>query len=190
MTRRATPGEMKFVALSPRQLSTETFEAAFDFPSNSRRLTPLSRPCSRRSRCYSEEEHPNPAAVLMPQLRYTTPHGITVTRTGSKIPFRRGLGQLLTQLDTKRGVYLSSGYEYPERYSRWDVASIAPPLEIVGRGRTLEFHALNGRGEVLLKLFARLLEDHPDLQSSFVTPYSLTVRAEAARGAIPGRRAE
>ncbi len=121
----------------------------------------------------------------MPQLRYTTPHGVTVTRSSSKVPFRRGLGQLLTRLDTTRGVYLSSGYEYPERYSRWDVASIAPPLEIVGRARTLEFQALNRRGEILLKLFAPLLQDHPDLQSRFTAPYSITVELKPLTERFP-----
>jgi anthranilate synthase len=97
----------------------------------------------------------------MPQLRYTTPHGITVIRTASKVPFSRGLDSLLKQLDSKRGIYLSSGYEYPERYSRWDVASIAPPIEIVGRERSLEIHALNRRGRALIKLCSRFLNDHP-----------------------------
>ena len=60
-----------------------------------------------------------------------------------------------------RGVYLSSGYEYPERYSRWDVASVASPIEIVGRSRELEIRALNERGEVLVALLGNLLRDHP-----------------------------
>ncbi len=88
----------------------------------------------------------------MPQLRYTTPHGITVTRTSTRVPYRRGLKHILKQLDSKRGVYLSSGYEYPERYSRWDVASVAPPVEIVGRERQLHIQALNERGKVLIEL--------------------------------------
>src|SRR5579875_1368307 len=96
----------------------------------------------------------------MPQLSYTTPHGITVSRTSSKVPYGRGLRQLLKQLDAKRGVYLSSGYEYPERYSRWDIASVAPPLEIVGRGRRLELRALNQRGEVLDRKSTRLNSSH------------------------------
>src|SRR5438067_6703349 len=96
----------------------------------------------------------------MPQLRYSTPHGIAVTRHSSKIHYARGLGQLLKQLDRKRGVYLSSGYEYPERYSRWDVASIAPPLEIVGRGRRVDFNALNERGKSLIAILGDLLCDH------------------------------
>ena len=66
---------------------------------------------------------------------------------------------MLKQLDSKRGAYLSSGYEYPERYSRWDVATITPPLEIVGRARTLILRALNQRGEVLLALLQPLLKD-------------------------------
>jgi anthranilate synthase len=101
----------------------------------------------------------------MPQLRYTTPHGITVTRSAAKVPYARGLGWLLKQLDTKRGAYLSSGYEYPERYSRWDVATVAPPIEIIGRGRKIEIHALNQRGNALVALFSGLLREHPHWQS-------------------------
>jgi anthranilate synthase len=106
----------------------------------------------------------------MPQLSYTTPNGITVTRTNSKVPYGRGLGHLLAQLDTKRGVYLSSGYEYPERYSRWDVASVAPPLEIVGRGRRLQLRALNKRGQALLCLLEPLLKHHPHRRAYFRAP--------------------
>ena len=96
----------------------------------------------------------------MPQLRYHTPHGITVTRTETKLAFSRGLGHILKQLDTKRGAYFSSGYEYPERYSRWDVATLAPPIEIVGRGRTLAINALNERGRMLLRLLNPLVARH------------------------------
>jgi anthranilate synthase len=92
-------------------------------------------------------------------LQYVTPHGIIVARSSSKLPYARGLQHVLKQLDNKRGAYLSSGYEYPERYSRWDVATVAPPLEIIGRGRMLTLRALNPRGEVLLALLCPLLED-------------------------------
>ena len=102
----------------------------------------------------------------MPMLRYTTPHGVTVTRTSTKMRYSGGLAHILKQLDTKRGVYLSSGYEYPERYSRWDVASVAPPLEIIGRDRTLELHALNERGKVLLRLLSPLLDNSPQWNAS------------------------
>lgn len=111
----------------------------------------------------------------MSQLRYTTPHGITVTRTACMDPYAHGLEHILKQLDTKRGVYLSSGYEYPERYSRWDVASVAPPLEIVARARTVEFRALNRRGVVLIALLRPLLANHPHAQNVINTPGSLRI---------------
>ena len=79
----------------------------------------------------------------MREFRYTTPHGITVTRTVSKIGYRKGLEHLLRELDHHRGIYLSSGYEYPGRYSRWDIASTCPPLEIVSYDRRVEFRPLN-----------------------------------------------
>jgi anthranilate synthase len=97
----------------------------------------------------------------MSQLLYNTPAGITVTRTRSKVPYRRGLQKLLKRLDTERGAYLSSGYEYPERYSRWDVATVTPPLQIIGRNRTLTFEALNERGEQLVKILSALLGGEP-----------------------------
>jgi anthranilate synthase len=97
----------------------------------------------------------------MPQLRYTTPHGITVTRTSSQVPYQRGLKHVLKQLDTTRGAYLSSGYEYPGRYSRWDMATVAPPIEIICRGRKLTISSLNERGKVIVALLAGVLKDHP-----------------------------
>lgn len=97
----------------------------------------------------------------MPQLRYTTPHGITVIRDSKRMNFKRGLKHILQQLDTKRGVYLSSGYEYPERYSRWDIASVAPPFELIGRGRDVLIRPLNERGQILLRLLFPILSPHP-----------------------------
>ncbi len=97
----------------------------------------------------------------MRQLQYTTPSGIVVTRTVSRLSFKRGLKHLLRKLDQRRGVYLSSGYEYPERYSRWDVASLDPPMEIVARGRQVDFNALNPRGERIVRMMHRVLGHHP-----------------------------
>ncbi|GAB4370566.1 MAG: anthranilate synthase component I [Bryobacter sp.] len=97
----------------------------------------------------------------MPALEFQSRSGIVVTRRTSKLPYAKGLTMWLRELDKKRGVYLSSGYEYPGRYSRWDFASVAPPLEIVARGREMEFRSLNERGEMLLKFLAPVIREHP-----------------------------
>src|SRR5215469_60737 len=97
----------------------------------------------------------------MREYRYRTPHGIEVTRTATKADFRKSLKHLLRDLDRHRGIYLSSGYEYPGRYSRWDIASTCPPLEIVSFDREVEFRSLNQRGEKLLGIFDPVLAGHP-----------------------------
>jgi anthranilate synthase len=97
----------------------------------------------------------------MRELSYSTPHGITVTRTASRSNFRKGLRHLLHELDRHRGVYLSSGYEFPGRYSRWDFASTRPPLELVSSAREVEFRPLNQRGELICRMLIPVLESHP-----------------------------
>ena len=96
---------------------------------------------------------------------YSTPGGIAVTRSITKIPYARGLRSLLRKLDTQRGAYFSSGYEYPERYSRWDFATLAPPLEVIAAGREVELRALNPRGEILNQILEPLLAPHPHWES-------------------------
>ena len=125
----------------------------------------------------------------MPQLRYQTPNGITVTRSETKLAFSRGLGHILKQLDSKRGAYFSSGYEYPERYSRWDVATIAPPIEIVGRDRTLALNALNERGRVLLQLLNPLVERHSHWDCEPATTDSFTLRLKPLAAVSPKKNA-
>ncbi len=95
---------------------------------------------------------------------YTTPSGIVVTRTISNVAFKRGLHGLLKKLDTQRGIYLSSGYEFPGRYSRWDVAAVTPPLEIIAKNRDVVIRALNPRGHALITMLEPVLQAHPHWQ--------------------------
>jgi len=101
----------------------------------------------------------------MRQFRYQTRRGIEVTRTASKVPFKKGLSHVLRDLDQHRGFYLSSGYEYPGRYSRWDIASVCPLLEIAATGRDLVFRPLNLRGEMLNRMLLEVLSPHPHWES-------------------------
>jgi anthranilate synthase len=101
----------------------------------------------------------------MREYRYTTPHGIQVTRKVSKANFGRGLEHLLRDLDHHRGIYLSSGYEYPGRYSRWDIAATRPPLEIVAWDRRFEFRPLNDRGRAILRMFQAVLAALPQWEN-------------------------
>lgn len=104
-------------------------------------------------------------ASNMREYSFITPHGIVVTRTLTKGGYRKGLTHLLHDLDVHRGIYLSSGYEYPGRYSRWDIASTRPPVEIVSYDRRVEFRPLSIRGEILNQILLPVLEGHPHWES-------------------------
>src|SRR5579862_4212416 len=97
----------------------------------------------------------------MSAYRYQTPHGIEVSRTVSKAGYRKGLKHVLRDLDRHRGIYLSSGYEYPGRYSRWDIVAVRPPLELASFQREVTFRPLNDRGIAINRMFAEILRDHP-----------------------------
>src|ERR1019366_5307792 len=104
---------------------------------------------------------PPKRSAPMHDYSFTTLHGIEITRTDSQVNFRRGLWRLLRDLDQYRGIYLSSGYESPGRYSRWDIGSVNPPLEIVSYDRRGEFRPLHQRGRLIAGFLAPVLADHP-----------------------------
>ncbi|MGH3159188.1 MAG: anthranilate synthase component I, partial [Streptosporangiaceae bacterium] len=80
---------------------------------------------------------------------FVTAGGIQVTRTAD--PFEPGrLAEIAGQVDSRRGAVLSSGMEYPGRYSRWHMAYVDPCVEIVAAGRRITARVLNERGQVLL----------------------------------------
>ena len=82
---------------------------------------------------------------------FTISGGVTITRTASAFDPAE-LTRLAAKIDRRRGGVLSSGMEYPGRYSRWHLAYANPPVEITGRGRRVTARALNQRGQVLMPL--------------------------------------
>lgn len=97
----------------------------------------------------------------MREVQYQTPRGIRVSRATTKLPFAKGLDRFRRDLDRHRGIYLSSGYEYPGRYSRWDIVAVRPPLELISFQREVTFRPLNDRGVAINRMLASVLRDHP-----------------------------
>src|SRR5215468_2647376 len=96
-----------------------------------------------------------------PTVHTTTPSiktlatsgGVTITRTAA--PFDPAeLSRIAAAVDRRRGGVLSSGMEYPGRYSRWHLAYVNPPVEITAHGRYVTARALNERGRVALPVIA------------------------------------
>ena len=86
----------------------------------------------------------------------TTRAGVRVIRTAT--PFDPAeLGRIAALADERRGGVMSSGMEYPGRYSRWHMAYADPCAEIVATGRRVTARALNDRGRVLLPVIRAAL---------------------------------
>lgn len=92
--------------------------------------------------------------------RTETPSGLVVECQRMEIADAAArLQSLSAQLDRRRGGLLSSGFEFPGRYTRWDVGFVDPPLCLSGRGRDFVIEALNPRGQVLLPACLSALAD-------------------------------
>ncbi|HEY2507288.1 MAG TPA: anthranilate synthase component I [Streptosporangiaceae bacterium] len=92
----------------------------------------------------------------MDQTTYLTSDNVRVIRTAE--PFDATLlGDLTQQVAARPGGVFSSGMEYPGRYSRWHLAYVDPPVQIVARGRRVTATALNARGKIVLPVIADAL---------------------------------
>src|SRR5438270_8845670 len=82
---------------------------------------------------------------------YITNGGIRVTREIRNHEYQPADTALAQSLDERRGVLFSSSFEFPARYTRWDMGFVDPPLVFTARGRRFAIDALNGRGQILLQ---------------------------------------
>ncbi|WP_068494741.1 anthranilate synthase component I [Pseudoclavibacter helvolus] len=82
---------------------------------------------------------------------------LTISHT-SRAASPEEMDDIQSGLNDRYGVVLSSGVEYPGRYTRWDIGFIDPPLMIEGRGFALRMRALNERGSIPLRAFTAAFE--------------------------------
>jgi anthranilate synthase len=124
-----------------------------------------------------------PAADAM-----TVSGGVTITRTARAFDAAE-LTRIATLVERRRGGVLSSGMEYPGRYTRWHMAYVNPPVEITCRGRQVTARALNDRGLVLLpairEAMLRVAVEQPGLADNSnkrEAPGSVTVYVPEGEG--------
>lgn len=115
-------------------------------------------------------------------IRYRTAGGLTVQRYERAVPYENATDPLVEQLDAHRGLLLSSSFEYPGRYTRWDVGFVNPPVAITARGRDLWIEALNRRGELLIPEVHRALLACDAIDSLHSTAGLLAMRVQEPVG--------
>lgn len=87
--------------------------------------------------------------------------GVRISCEQHDLPYVHAIESLIDQLDTQRGVLLTSNFEYPGRYTCWDLGFYNPPLVLVCKAEKIEIQALNQRGEVLLAMIVSQLSTLP-----------------------------
>ncbi|MCH7814957.1 MAG: anthranilate synthase component I [Proteobacteria bacterium] len=92
------------------------------------------------------------------QIQYQCDSGVRVRRSTAQLDYKNATDKLASSLNQYQGVLLASSFEYPGRYTRWDIGFINPPLQLTGRGYSLTIDALNTRGEILLPEIYRALQ--------------------------------
>ena len=98
--------------------------------------------------------------ALPPRSDYVTRAGLAITRVAEQ--FTGGanrLDDLVSLLDRRRGVVLSSGTTVPGRYESFDLGFSDPPLKLETVGFDFKLEALNERGQVLIAFLADVLRE-------------------------------
>ena len=88
---------------------------------------------------------------------YVTNGGIRISREIRNQEYQPADTALAEALDQRRGVLFSSSFEFPGRYTRWDMGFVDPPLVFTARGRRFSIEALNERGRILVQPVAESL---------------------------------
>ncbi|MBN1960237.1 MAG: anthranilate synthase component I [Deltaproteobacteria bacterium] len=91
-------------------------------------------------------------------LKYVTNGDVVIHRHEIELACGSAINPIIDALDEHLGVVLTSGYEYPGRYTRWDIGFINPPLCITAKEYDFDIRALNQRGVVLLRALIPVLQ--------------------------------
>ena len=112
-------------------------------------------------------------------IQYRCNSGVQVRRLTSQLDYGTAIDQLADSLDESPGMLLASSFEFPGRYTRWDIGFVNPPLKITGKDRKLQIVALNVRGEILLPEVFRGLKNCAAIESLDAEQKSITVTVSA-----------
>ncbi|HEX5494202.1 MAG TPA: anthranilate synthase component I [Mycobacteriales bacterium] len=123
-------------------------------------------------------------------ISFTTRGGVAVVRHTRSVGLDL-LDSYAERLDRQVGGILTSGVDYPGRYSRWHLGYLDPCVEITARGDQLGVRALTDRGGVLLPAISAAvapcgdLVGHPDGSFTLSVTRSERIFAEEERSRQP-----
>lgn len=96
--------------------------------------------------------------------QFKTQGGVQVEVSQHQLDYQEGMTHLIERLDSERGALFASSFEYPGRYTCWDIGFYNPPLVLTCKQNFIQLDALNSRGEILLACIIPLLTSHDVLR--------------------------
>ncbi len=96
--------------------------------------------------------------------QFKTQGGVNVEYAEQSLDYKQGIDSLLERIDSQRGALFASSFEYPGRYTCWDIGFYNPPLAITCKHNFINLEALNPRGEVLLAFLNPILMEQDYLE--------------------------
>lgn len=93
-----------------------------------------------------------------------TAAGVYIEYRQHDLAYKHAIEPLIDRLDSHRGALFTSSFEYPGRYTCWDLGFYNPPLAIICALSEIRIEALNKRGQVLIEIILPLLKAAEELE--------------------------
>lgn len=104
--------------------------------------------------------------------QFKTEGGVYVEYEQQALDYQNAIAPLLEKLNSHRGALYASSFEYPGRYTCWDIGFYNPPLALVCKKDSIVLQALNQRGEELLAMILMAFQQSDQLVIERIEPQS------------------
>lgn len=93
-----------------------------------------------------------------------TEGGVHIEFQEQSLVYENAIEPLLDKLNAHRGALFASSFEYPGRYTCWDIGFYNPPLALICRQDDIQIQALNQRGDVLMAMLQQVFSQSDKLR--------------------------
>jgi anthranilate synthase len=108
------------------------------------------------------------------QDSFVTKGQISISRTSYGVDYASGVNDLFTQLDTNLGIVLESSFEYPGKYTRYNIGFVNPMLQLVANYNEFSIKALNQRGQIILGFITNTIQQIECVKTKNTSPEIFT----------------
>ena len=113
---------------------------------------------------------------------FRTAGGLRGRRWTTALPAKTALDGVWRSIDGQRGALFVSNYEAPDRYARWDIGFVRPPLAFRAWGRRFALEALHAEGRLLLPLLVPFVAALPGVVRTKTSSAAFEGEIDSTRG--------